>query len=46
MLKVLRIMLLLETVMLMLHIGNKSNCYASVNKRNNYASVNNCYAYT
>ena len=45
MLKVLRNMLLLETLMLMLHNGKKRNCYASVKKRNHYASVKNRYAY-
>ena len=45
MLKVLRIMLLLATLMFMLNNGKKRNCYASVKKRNHYASVKNRYAY-
>ena len=46
MLKVLKIMLLLATLMLMLYNRYKRNYYASVKKRNNYASVKNRYAYT
>ena len=45
MLKMLRNMLPLATLILTLHTGKKRNCYASVKKRNQYASVNNRYAY-
>ena len=46
MFKVLKIMLLLELLMLMLHNVYRRNYYASVQKRNHYASVKNHYAYT
>ena len=46
MFKVLKIMLLLETLMPMLHNRYKRNYYASVKKINHYDSVNNRYAYT
>ena len=45
MFKVLKIMLLFETLMLMLHNRYKGKYNASVKKRNNYASVKNRYAY-
>ena len=45
MLKVLRIMLMLASLMLTLHNEKKRNCYASVKKRDHYASVKNPYAY-
>ena len=46
MLKVLRIVLMLATLMLMLHIRYQNKYYASIKKRNHYASVKNRYAYT